>query len=214
MAISLRSAPPWRRSRRDLDPDGTVTVARWDAALIARDFDGAEQVVAACPLDHVLLFSPLPKSYLLGSIALARGEPERAQALFAQALPDFATEAQASPQDAYRCAYLGLLYSYLGRNDDAIREGRRAVALLPESQDAIDGPDIACLLALILARTGHPDEAVSMIERLLITPAALDNFEASITLPDLRMRWQWDPLRGDPRFQKILAGPEPRAVYH
>ncbi len=118
----------------------------------------------------------------------------------------------ASPQDASRHAYLGLLYAYLGRRDDAIREGR-AVAILPESEDATDGPSISCLLALIRARTGETDEALSLIQHLLITPGAVDNSEASMTLPDLRTRWQWDTVRSDPRFQSILAGPEPKTVY-
>ena len=57
------------------------------------------------------------------------------------------------------------------------------------------------------------DEAISRIERLLTTPFAVDYDDASITLSDLKQRWEWDPLRKDPRFQKILAGPEPKTVY-
>jgi hypothetical protein len=53
-----------------------------------------------------------------------------------------------------------------------------------------------------------------MIERLLSTPGPLDwpDFPQSITLADLRLRWEWDSLRSNPRFQKILAGPEPKTV--
>ena len=198
-----------------LDPDGSVTLARWDVAMIERDFGAAEHVVAACPLESVQNFAgaPLPKSYLLGSVALARGELAKAQSLFDAARPGLESEVQSSPGDPFRHAYLGLLYSYLGRRDDANREGRRAVELLPETRDASDGPIPAALLALILARTGETKEALSMIERLLVTPGPIELFEASITLPELRLRWQWDPLRNDPRFQKVLAAREPATIH-
>jgi len=93
----------------------------------------------------------------------------------------------------------------MGRKDDAIREGQRAVELKPESKDAFDGAIMNCYLALIYARVGEKDLALSLIERLLKTPGALDSVDYSITLSDLKFRWEWDPLRGDPRFQNILA---------
>ena len=197
------------------DPDGVVTLARWDSAMIERNFDAAERAVTECRLESVQIFlgAPLPKSYLLGSIALARGETNIARALFEAARSPLEAEVGAHPGDPFRRAYLGLLYSYLGRRDDALREGRGAVELLPETRDAADGPTPAALLALILARNGETDEALSMIERLLATPGPVDLFEASITLPDLRLRWQWDPLRNHPRFQKIVVGPEPKTIY-
>ena len=70
------------------------------------------------------------------------------------------------------------------------------------------------LFAVIYAWTGERDQAIELVERLLVTPAAvLPAFEGSITLAELRLRWQWDPLRADPRFQKILQGPEPKTSY-
>jgi hypothetical protein len=66
---------------------------------------------------------------------------------------------------------------------------------------------------LIYARVGEPDQAISMIEKLLRTPGAVFFSETSISLWELRLRWEWDPLRSDPRFQKILAGAEPKTVY-
>jgi len=63
------------------------------------------------------------------------------------------------------------------------------------------------------ARTGEIDRAISEIERLLTTPFAVDYADDSITLPDLRTRWEWDPLRNNPRFQKILAPPEPKTIH-
>ena len=93
----------------------------------------------------------------------------------------------------------------MGRKADAIREGRRAVELKPESKDAVDGAIMNCYLALIYARVGENDLAIPFIERLLKTPGAVDSVDYSITVNDLKFRWEWDPIRSDPRFQKLIA---------
>ncbi|MDQ3198584.1 MAG: hypothetical protein M3Q46_05240, partial [Verrucomicrobiota bacterium] len=108
---------------------------------------------------------------------------------------------------------LGLLYAYQGRRADALREGARAVELQPVSEDAFDGPENVCNLALIHARLGDDAEAIQMIESLLSQPGGVFFYEASMSLAELRLRWQWDPLRKDPRFEKLLAGPEPATRY-
>ena len=73
----------------------------------------------------------------------------------------------------------------------------------------------AANLALVYALVGEPDQAITLIERLLSTPGPVGwpDFPRNITLAELRLRWEWDSLRSDPRFQKILAGPEPKTVY-
>ena len=93
----------------------------------------------------------------------------------------------------------------MGRKNDAIREGRRAVELKPESKDAFDGAIMNCYLALIYARVGERDLALPLIERRLQTPGAVDSANYSMTLNDLKFRWEWDPIRSDPRFQKIIS---------
>ncbi len=199
-----------------VDPDGEITFARWDSALLGRDFAAAEKAVASGAPETVetTFGAVLPKSYLLGCIALARGENEVARPLLEAACPGMETEVRNVPLDAFRTAHLGMLYALLGRKKDAVRLGRHAIELLPETKDAYYGPSVSGLLALIYARTGENAQALDLIERLLPLPAALSpNFEGSITLSDLRLRWQWDPLRGDPKFQKLLAGLEPKTVY-
>src|SRR5205823_3257725 len=84
--------------------------------------------------------------------------------------------------------------------EDAIREGRRAVELKPESKDAFDGAIMNSYLALIYARVGEKELAFPLIERLLKTPGAVDSVDYSITVNDLKYRWEWDPIRKDPRF--------------
>ena len=199
-----------------LDPDGSVTLAAWDVALLAGDFAAAERAVANGKVDapRTVFGTKFPKSYLLGCIALARGDTAAAQPLFEAALPMMEAEVATAPLDAFRHAHLGLLYAYLGRKEDALREGRRAAEMLPITKDGYDGTFISAVLALIYARTGETDQSIELLERLLTTPGPVMPFyEASITLSELRTRWQWAALRAHPRMQKLLAGPEPATVY-
>ena len=198
----------------NVDPDGVVTFARWDVSLMDRDPAAAERALAACRLEAITSQpgTPLPKSYLQGCIDLVRNDTARAQIDFEAARPALEKTVADSPQDSTRHAQLGLLYALMGRKEDALREGRRAVELLPIARDVIEGAIAQAFQALIFARTGETDRAISEIERLLTTPFALDYADDSITLSDLRTRWEWDPLRNDPRFQKILAIPEPKTI--
>ena len=198
----------------NVDPDGVVTFARWDVSLMDRDPAAAERALAACRLEAITSQpgTPLPKSYLQGCIDLVRNDTARAQIDFEAARPALEKTVADSPQDSTRHAQLGLLYAFMGRKEDALREGRRAVELLPIARDVIEGAIAQAFQALIFARTGETDRAISEIERLLTTPFALDYADDSITLSDLRTRWEWDPLRNDPRFQKILASPEPKTI--
>ena len=77
------------------------------------------------------------------------------------------------PDNPERHALLGLLYAYMQRDEDAIREARRAVELEPESQDAFHGAMSAANLAMVYALIGEQDPAITLIERLLSTPGAV-----------------------------------------
>lgn len=114
-----------------------------------------------------------------------------------------------APESALRHANLGLLYAFVGRKEDAIRERRRAVELKPESKDAFDGVIMNRYLALIYARVGENDFAIPLIERLLTTPGPVDSADYSITVNDLKYRWQWNPIRDDPRFKQLIAETSP-----
>jgi TolB-like protein/class 3 adenylate cyclase len=199
----------------NLDPDGVVTFARWDVSLMNRDVVGADRALAACQLDTIAsqTGAPLPKSYLKACVDLVRGDPAKAKAEFESSRAAIEKTVADSPQDGVRRAQLGLLYAFLGRKEDALREGQHAMELKPLSHDVIEGAVVEDFYTLICARVGEIDEAISRIERLLTVPFAVDYADESITLSDLRHRWEWDPLRNDPRFQKILPGPEPKTSY-
>ncbi|HEX8077437.1 MAG TPA: hypothetical protein VF511_06445 [Chthoniobacterales bacterium] len=191
----------------DVDPAGLVTRARWDLAMLERDYPAAERAMAAYPLD-VFQFNglPMPKSFFRGCTALARGDGATAQTEFAAALPSFELAVQQSPGTGLRHGTLGLLYSFMGRKEDAIREARRAVELEPETKDALNAPWMNGLLAMVYARTGELDSALPILERVLASPFPVDNAFGCVTYGDLKKRWEWDPVRSDPRFQKLFAG--------
>ena len=189
------------------DPDGVITSCRWDVAMIDRDFVAARTALQNCGLNEVSYTtgSATPKSFLQGLIELAEGKQAQAQKFFELAQPNFEKAVEEAPLSADRHANLGWFYAFAGRKDEAIREGKRAVELKPESKDALDGPIMNCYLALIYARVGENDLAIPPIERLLKTRGAVDSADYSITINDLKYRWEWDPIRNDPRFQKLIT---------
>jgi len=191
----------------EVDPDGVVTAARWDVALIDRDFEAAESALNGCRLQELSYLNAelTPKSFLQGVLEAAKGDAAAARPFFEAALVRFETAAREAPGSAERHANLGLLYALMGRKNEAIQQGKRAVELKPESKDAFDGAIMNCFLALIYARVGEKEAALSLLERLLTTPGAVDSAFYSITSSDLRFRWSWDQLRNDPEFQKLVA---------
>ena len=106
-----------------------------------------------------------------------------------------------------------MIDAFLGRKDEAIREGQHAVELAATFSQ-LEKNDASAALALIYARTGESDLAIDLIEHLLTVPADLTvDAVYNMTVAELKYRWEWDPLRGDPRFQKIIASPEPKTIY-
>ncbi len=197
------------------DPKGVAVLPRWDLTMLERDYVTAEKILGELTSKDFKM-DDFPKTFYQGRTALARGEVELAQGYFAAAMPAFEGRVSEDPDDPDAHVDLGLLYAYMHRKEEAIREGRRAVELGPESEDAFHGALWAANLALVYALVGEPDQAITLIERLLITPGAVGSrapaTQLNITLAELRLRWEWDSLRSNPRFQKILAGPEPATV--
>ena len=193
-----------------IDPDGTVTSARWDVAMLRRDYFAAKNVLEGSSVSELSYTNAglTPRIFFEGCIYLAQGDNANAQKAFELARPAFEAAVKEAPASADRHAILGWLYAFMGRRDDAIREGQRAVELKPESKDAVDGSLMNGYLALIYARVGKNDLAIPLIERLLRTPGAVDSADYSITINDLKYRWEWDPLRKDPRFEKLIRSPE------
>jgi tetratricopeptide (TPR) repeat protein len=192
-----------------VDPDGSVTATRWDVAMLQRDYAAAQKILETASVNELsyALAGLSPKIFFEGCTHLAQGDNASAQKAFEQARPAFEAAVKEAPESAERHASLGWLYALMGRKSDAIREGQHAVELKPESKDALDGSLMNGYLALIYTRVGENDLAIPLIERLLKTPGAVDSANYSITVNDLKYRWEWDPLRNDPRFQKLISVP-------
>jgi TolB-like protein/Tfp pilus assembly protein PilF len=194
-----------------LDPDGSITAARWDVAMLERDFSTAKRVLETSSANEISYSNAglTPKIFLEGCTYVAQGDNASAQKAFEQARPAFEAAVKEAPESAERHGSLGWLYALMGRKNDAIAEGQRAVELKPESKDALDGSLMNGYLALIYARVGENDLAIPLIERLLTTPGAVDSADYSITVNDLKYRWEWDPLRNDPRFKQLIVKARP-----
>jgi len=195
------------RLPESLKNKSTIAYARWDYAMLARDFAAAQEIDPLLPKDELPNLEP--PTYYEACIALVRGDRAHAHDLLEQIRPEHEAAARAHPNDPAFLVALGNLYALLGRKDDAIRESRRALELVPEDKDALARPGLQANLAFVYAQTGEVDQAVALLSRLLTTPGP-----ERITLAHLRASWEWDPLRNDPRFQKILENPEPVTIYH
>jgi len=143
-----------------------------------------------------------PRGFYEGLFARLSGDEATAQAAFAKARAQQQPIVDRQPDYAPALCVLGILDAGLGRKEDAIREGRRAVELMPPEKDAVNGSGIITRLAIIYAWVGEKDMAIQELERSLRYPNRL-NYGALKLFP------QWDPLRGDPRFEKIVASLAP-----
>ncbi len=189
----LSSVPP------GFDPDGLVTSARAGVLTLQRKFAEALRVTQQFRGETLTNpeRAPCPKAFLEGSLYLHLGDKEKARAAFEQARPVAERLMREAPNDAARHAQYGAILAGLDQKQEAINEGKRAVELLPESEDAFDGPIITASLAEIYTWVGEPDEAFRLLDHLLTVPNGL-------TVPTLKLDPTWDPLRKDPRFQALV----------
>jgi len=141
--------------------------------------------------------SYLPKNLVIANIYNYMNKKVLAHAYYDSVRVVMEAKIQVKPDDARYRSTLGRIYAGLGRNEDAIREGELAVELYPLSKDALFGPSKIFELARIYVTVGEFDKAVDQLEFLLIHPS-------TITVPYLRLLPVFDPLRDNPRFQKLL----------
>src|SRR5213080_3656604 len=189
----LASMPP------GVDPQGLVTVGRAGVLTLQRKFKEALRVIQQFRGETLLVraSTTCPKASLEGTLYLYLDDKVNAHSAFERARIIAEGLVRESPDDAARHGQLGLILAGLGQKDAAVAEGKRAVELLPESQDAFDGPEITAVLAQIYAWTGEHDQAFGLLDHLLVVPNG-------ITVPGLKLDPIWDPLRKDPRFQALI----------
>jgi TolB-like protein/Flp pilus assembly protein TadD len=189
----------------ETDPNGLMTLARVWVLKLKRNFPEALQVVQQFRGETLstTTTAPCPKAFLEGEIYRLQGDEAKARTALEYARVVSDQLLRAAPADAARHAQHGLILAALGQKQEAIAEGKRAVELQPESQDAFDGPQISVSLAEIYARVGEYDEAFRLLDHLLHTPNGM-------TVPLLKLEPAWDPLRKDPRFQVLIDKYSPK----
>ena len=153
----------------------------------------------------------LTQFFFVAQPMLVKGDVTRANEILDGLISSAEADVKKNPAEAQFHSKLGMFYGFRGRNEEAIREGVRGVELLPENKDAAGGPILESFLARTYARVGEVDRAIDLIEHLLTIPCEGD---AAMSKRELQVDWGWDPLRQNPRFQKLLASPDPKTIYN
>jgi TolB-like protein len=172
-------------------------------ALCERDWAAAERAMAAntnaCQIENIVF----PRSWCEGFVARERGDSITARKAFLAARAESEKIVREQPNFGEALCALGMIEAALGDTDKAIEHGERAVQLVPIEKDAIDGPLLVQYLSIIYSWTGHKDLAIKQLKRVATTPSMI-NYGV------LRLHPYWDELRGDPRFEQIVASLAPK----
>jgi len=144
-------------------------------------------------------FDFIPKALRCAQICGYMNKNELAKKYYDEARSILESKIREQPEDARLHSSLGIAYAGLGRKEDAVREGKLAVEMLPVNKEAMRGPSRVEDLARIYVMVGEFDAAIDQLEFLLSIPSVL-------SIPLLRLDPAWDPLRDHPRFKKLLEG--------
>jgi tetratricopeptide (TPR) repeat protein len=187
---------------RATNPAAVPSIAQWwllYCALPERDGTAAKN--ALITLDENTIFFTenvaFNRPFIEGVIARMIKDDSKARSAFSAARAEQEKIVQAQPNYGPALCVLGLIDAGLGRKEDALRECRRAVELLPVEKDAMDGPAMIKYLAMVAAWVGNKDLACEQLAVVIRRPSGLSYGE-------LKLLPLWDPLRGDPRFEKLV----------
>ncbi len=188
-------------SIRATNPAAVPSIAQWwlYCALAERDGTAAKNALIASR-ENAIFFNeniPFNRPFIEGVIARMTKDDDAARGAFTAARAEQEKIVQAQPNYGPALCVLGLIDAGLGRKDDALREGQRAVELLPVEKDAMLGSAMIKYLAMIAAWLGNKDLACEQLAIVIRRPSTLSYGE-------LKLLPLWDPLRGDPRFEKLI----------
>ncbi len=190
----------------DMEFAGSQTPARAWMAMLDGNYAEAERVLAASPrqdFQDIDLSFYFPKSWYQAMIARAKGDSARATAAFRECRDILAQRLIVKPEDARTIAVLAQVDAGLGQKDLAIREAQHAIDLMPISKDIYDGALVLEGLAQVYAWSGDRDRAIGLVQKLVTMPG-YTNYAR------LKLHPLWSPLRGDPRFEKIVSSLAPK----
>jgi TolB-like protein/Tfp pilus assembly protein PilF len=190
----------------DMEFAGGQTPIRVWIAMLDRDYARAEKFLTDSPLkdfqdiDFSFYF---PKSWYQGMVEREKGDAAKATAAFRECRDILAARLVLKPEHARTIAVLAQVDANLGQKDLAIREAQHAIELMPTSKDIYDGALVLEGLAQVYTWSGDRDHAIETVQKLLTMPG-YTNYGR------LNLHPLWAPLRGDPRFQKIVASLAPK----
>jgi TolB-like protein/Tfp pilus assembly protein PilF len=185
---------------------GAQTPARCWIAMLDGDFVEAEKFLADSPrkdfqdIDFSFYF---PKSWYQAMIARAKGDSAKAMAAFRECREILAQRLNVKPEHARTIAVLAQVDAGLGQKDLAVQEAQHAIELMPISKDIYDGALVLEGLAQVYTWTGDPESAIELLQKLVAMPG-YTNYGR------LKLHPLWAPLRGDPRFEKIVNSLAPK----
>ncbi|HEU5246780.1 MAG TPA: protein kinase [Candidatus Udaeobacter sp.] len=170
-------------------------------ALAERDANAVETALDAAGENVVFGGNPMffSRSFIAGLIARMTKDETKAHAAFTAARAEQIKIVQAQPDYAPAICMLGLIDAGLGRKEEALREGRRAIELLPVRKNYFDGVQMIEYYACIAAWVGEKDLACEQLAK-----ATQLSGVATLSYGQLKLFPFWDPLRGDPCFEKVL----------
>jgi TolB-like protein/class 3 adenylate cyclase/Flp pilus assembly protein TadD len=173
--------------------------SRFILAMVERDFAAADRAAAALPQKNSFGDDfGFSRDFWVGVVARAKGDAAAARAAFTAARTDQEKDVRAQPENGPFLAGLGVIDAGLGRKEEALWEGRRAIELTPIAKNSLHGLVALTDFAMICAWTGERDVAIEQLEALAKVPGGP-------TYGELRLSPVWDSLRGDPRFEKVMA---------
>jgi TolB-like protein/class 3 adenylate cyclase len=171
-----------------------------------RNRDAAEKAVALIPPEGVANSydeALVPREYCVGRTAWLFGNKELAQTALTAARAIFQRTTAEQPDYPQAWSYLGLTDAMLGRCSEAIQEGKRGCEILPVTKDSWIGPTLMNYLAMIYAWCGDKDAAFKQLESSVKNPVG-------VTYGELKQSPDWDSLRGEPRFEKLVGALAPK----
>jgi serine/threonine-protein kinase len=194
---------------RATNPAAMPQIAPWwlECALAERDVAAAREALLALdegPLGVDAVHFPRP--FVEGDIARMAKDEQKAQLAFTAARAEQEKTVQAQPDYGPAWCVLGVIDAALGRKEDALREGRRAVELLPVEKDSVNGLHMIEYLAMIAAWVGEKDLACEQLAKAIRYPM----YPSTVSYGELKLMPCWDALRGDPCFEKIVASLAPK----
>jgi TolB-like protein/cytochrome c-type biogenesis protein CcmH/NrfG len=200
---------PFRAVLNTIEAEGPSSAAEvsgmsFQLALDERDPSGAGRALARIPSDGNTDFNGFhfPHAWYEGLLAKLRQDAPAAHSAFTAARAEAEKIVRAQPGSVAPLSVLGLIDAELGDKEKAIQEGRTACDILPVAKDALIGAVLITNLARIYALTGEKDLALKQLEIVSKLPGGPSYGE-------LRLDPEWDSLRGDPRFEKIVVSLAP-----